>query len=100
MIWFVAGINRAGKSTVSADTLLMRTMSVNEVINPDIVARTIANTKRIDYGLANISAAVLTQAMVFNKALYSDNPTIAMETVLSTPKYQPILDIANSAASN
>lgn len=94
MIWFVAGINGAGKSTISTDPLLLRSMGVPGVINPDTIARRIADTRKIDYGLANISAAVLTQAMVFNEAVYSDKPNIAMETVLSTPKYQPILDIA------
>ena len=42
MIWFVAGINGAGKSTVSATPSLLEHMGVSSVINPDIIARTIA----------------------------------------------------------
>ena len=42
-----------------------------------------------------MSAAILTQAMVFNQAVYGADPVIAIETVLSTRKYNPILDIAS-----
>ena len=94
MMWFVAGINGAGKSTASANKGLLDFMGVSAVVNPDTLARTIAEEQKIDYRLANLSAAILTQAMVFNEAVYSPNPTIAMETVLSTKKYDPILTIA------
>jgi predicted ABC-type ATPase len=95
MIWFVAGINGAGKSTVAKNTLLLTLMGVRSVINPDLIAREIAQTRGIDYALANLSAAIMTQSMVFNEAVLSDVPVIAMETVLSTTKYTPILDIAS-----
>ena len=95
MIWFVGGINGAGKSTVSGNALLLTLMGVRSVINPDLIAREIARTRSIDYALANLSAAIMTQSMVFNEAILSDSPVNAMETVLSTTKYNPILDIAS-----
>ena len=71
MIWFVAGINGAGKSTVSANPVLLSKMGVSAVINPDELAREIWATRGINYGLANLSAAILTQARVFNEAVMS-----------------------------
>jgi predicted ABC-type ATPase len=94
MIWFVAGINGAGKSTVSATPDLLEMMGIREVIDPDKVARILARERAIEYGLANLSAAILTQSMVFSEAVLCDDPAIAIETVLSTKKYTPILDIA------
>lgn len=94
MIWFVAGINGTGKSTVSRDPLLLTLMGVSAVINPDSIAQEIARTRGLEYRLANLSAAIITQSMMFNEAVMNDTPSIAMETVLSTSKYNPILDIA------
>jgi predicted ABC-type ATPase len=95
MIRFVAGINGAGKSTVGTMPALLDLMGVSAVINPDQMARDISSEKRISYDLANLSAAILSQAIVFTEAVYSPNPVIAIETVLSTRKYDPILEIAN-----
>jgi predicted ABC-type ATPase len=95
MIWLVAGINGAGKSTISTTPSLLDFMGVSAVINPDQMARDIAVEQKISYELANLSAAIISQAMVFNEAVYSTIPAIAIETVLSTKKYDPILDIAS-----
>lgn len=95
MIWLVAGINGAGKSTISTTPSLLEFMGVSSVINPDQMARDIARDQSVSYELANLSAAILSQAMVFNEAVYSPDPAIAIETVLSTRKYDPILDIAS-----
>lgn len=48
MIWFVAGINGAGKSTASSNSALLDFMGVNAVVNPDTLARTIAEEQKID----------------------------------------------------
>lgn len=94
MLWFVAGINGTGKSTISCDPLLLAFMGVTAVVNPDEIAREIAHTKGVEYRLANLSAAIITQSMMFSEAVLSDTPTMAMETVLSTDKYNPVLEIA------
>ena len=95
MIWFVAGINGAGKSTVATTPALLDFMGVSAVINPDQMARDIARDQGITYELANLSAAILSQAMIFNEFVFSPDPAIAIETVLSTRKYDPILEIAS-----
>ncbi len=94
MLWFVAGINGTGKSTISCDPLLLAFMGVPAVVNPDEIAREIARTKGVEYRLANLSAAIITQSMMFSEAVLSETPAVAMETVLSTDKYNPVLDIA------
>jgi predicted ABC-type ATPase len=94
MIWFIAGINGAGKSTISDTPELLEFMGVREVVNPDDVARRIEHRTGLEYRLANLCAAIQTQSWVFQRAIIAANPRIAIETVLSTAKYEPILDIA------
>jgi predicted ABC-type ATPase len=94
MIWIVGGINGAGKSTISTNPLFLTLMGVSSVVNPDEIAQMISIRQGLEYALANLCAAVMTQSMVFNQAVMAKDPSIAIETVLSSDKYLPILDIA------
>lgn len=69
-------------------------MGVKEVVNPDSIAQRIARNG-MDYGLANLAAANITQGQVFEFAVTNGNePNFAIETVLSSAKFDPILAIA------
>ena len=69
-------------------------MGVREVVNPDAVAREIA-MKGLEYGLANLAAANITQGNTFENAVtFNDATNFAIETVLSSAKFDPILLIA------
>jgi predicted ABC-type ATPase len=92
MIWFIAGINGTGKSTLCASPVIRDQLGVS-VINPDEAARKFAADTGLDYALANIAAAEITEGMVFLAATLAAYP-IAIETVLSSDKFYPILDIA------
>ena len=92
MIWFIAGINGAGKSTLASNPYVRRELG-GYVINPDEVARSIAFNARIEYSLANLAAAEITEGEVFDAVAVSDKP-LAIETVLSSDKFIPVLEIA------
>ncbi len=94
MIWFIAGINGAGKSTLASNIFVRREFG-GHVINPDEIAKTISFNARLDYRLANLAAAEITEGQVFDAVALSDRP-IAIETVLSSDKFLPVLEIANS----
>lgn len=96
MIWFIAGINGAGKSTLASNPYVRRELG-GYVINPDEVARLIAFNARIEYRLANLAAAEITEGEVFDADAVSDKP-LAIETVLSSDKFLPVLEIAESRA--
>ena len=93
MIWFIAGINGAGKSTLASNVYVRREFG-GHVINPDEIAKLIAFNARLDYRLANLAAAEITEGYVFDAVALSDRP-IAIETVLSSDKFLPVLEIAN-----
>ena len=93
MNWFIAGINGAGKSTLTSNVFVRREFG-GHVINPDEIAKTIAFNARLDYRLANLAAAEITEGQVFDAVALSDRP-IAIETVLSSDKFLPVLEIAN-----
>ena len=92
MIGFIAGINGTGKSTLCSSPVVRNQLGV-PVINPDEVARAIAADTGIDYALANLAAAEITEGEVFQAAARGTN-SIAIETVLSSDKFYPVLDIA------
>jgi predicted ABC-type ATPase len=94
MIWFIAGINGTGKSTLCSSPAVQDELGVS-VINPDEVARTIAADTGLDYALANLAAAEITEGEVFQTAARGIN-SIAIETVLSSDKFYPVLDIAHT----
>ncbi len=94
MIWFLGGINGTGKSTFASSPAVLKIMGVREVVNPDAIAREIAK-RGLEYGLANLAAANITQGQTFDEAVKLkaiDN--FAIETVLSSDKFDPILRIA------
>jgi predicted ABC-type ATPase len=93
MIWFIAGINGTGKSTLCSSPAVQGALGVS-VINPDEVARAIAADTGIDYALANLAAAEITEGEVFQAAARGTR-SIAIETVLSSDKFYPVLDIAH-----
>lgn len=94
MIWFLGGINGTGKSTFASSPVVLEIMGVREVVNPDAIARDIAK-KGLEYGLANLAAANITQGRTFENAVNLNEATnFAIETVLSSEKFDPILLIA------
>lgn len=94
MIWFLGGINGTGKSTFASSTAVLKILGVREILNPDAVARSIAS-KGLEYGLANLAAANITQGQTFDSAVtLSETTNFAIETVLSSAKFDPILQIA------
>ena len=92
MIWFIAGINGSGKSTLTSSPAVRHELGVS-VINPDEVARQISTDTGLDYSLANLAAAEITEGEVFQAAARGTN-AIAIETVLSSDKFYPVLNIA------
>jgi predicted ABC-type ATPase len=94
MIWFIAGINGAGKSTLTSSPSFRSTIGARDIINPDVWARSIQTTTELPYPLCNLCAAILTQSKVFADALFEKEPRFAIETVLSSNKFEPMLDIA------
>jgi predicted ABC-type ATPase len=76
--WIVAGVNGAGKSTASSDG------SFGKCLNPDAVARKIARVVRLPL-LANYLAVVHLERVVARSIEIGES--VAVETVLSTPKY-------------
>jgi predicted ABC-type ATPase len=94
MIWFLGGINGTGKSTFASSAAVLEILGVREVVNPDAVAREIAS-KGLEYGLANLAAANITQGHTYDNAVtLNDTANFAIETVLSSAKFDPILLIA------
>jgi predicted ABC-type ATPase len=94
MIWFIAGINGAGKSTLTGSSTFRTALGITEIINPDDWARSIQKVSELPYPLCNLCAAILTQSKVFSEALFEKEPKAAIETVLSSEKFEPVLDIA------
>lgn len=94
MIWFLGGINGTGKSTFASSPAVLEIMGVREIVNPDAIARDISSAG-LTYSLANLAAANITQGRTFENAvtLY-DTANFAIETVLSSAKFDPILLIA------
>jgi predicted ABC-type ATPase len=94
MIWFLGGINGTGKSTFASSTAVLQILGIREVVNPDATARGIA-MNGLDYGRANLAAANITQGHTFDNAVkLSEAENFAIETVLSSAKFDPILKIA------
>jgi predicted ABC-type ATPase len=94
MIWFLGGINGTGKSTFASSPAILQILGVREIVNPDAIAREIARNG-LEYGLANLAAANITQGHTFDHAVTADRgSSFAIETVLSSAKFDPILLIA------
>jgi len=103
--WFVlvAGSNGAGKSTFAQSPATLAAMvddarlSELQVINPDEVTRALLAVRpSLTTDEANLEAARWTEARV--RALIA-KPTVsfAIETVLGSDKYKPIVELATTA---
>ncbi len=94
MLWFFAGINGTGKSTLAGSKELLADLQIRRVVNPDALAQKISKTG-VDYALANLAAANITQGDVYYQAVsLTAEKCYAIETVLSSGKNDPVLDIA------
>ncbi|MDI7775268.1 AAA family ATPase [Asticcacaulis sp. EMRT-3] len=91
-LWIIAGPNGSGKS--SAYGLLTMDSPKNSVwiINPDILAKRIADSEALELDPANLLAVQRIEAWLY--ASVEAYQTVGVETVLSSPKYRRLVEMA------
>ena len=90
--WLIAGPNGSGKSTAYSDARFSAAGRSIWIINPDLLAKRIADVEGIAYGLANLEA--VKRIEVWIEASIKTHQTIGVETVLSTAKYRRLVLLA------
>ena len=91
-LWIIAGPNGSGKSSAYGMAAVSEPSGSIWIINPDELARRIAEQEALDPLPANLAAVERIEAWLF--ASIDAHQTIGVETVLSTPKYRRLVDHA------
>lgn len=92
LIWIVAGPNGSGKSTAYSDARFVESQRPIWIINPDLLAKRIAESESLEYSTANLEA--VKRIEVWLEASIRAHQTIGVETVLSTSKYRRLVSLA------
>lgn len=93
-LWIVAGPNGSGKTTLYDRTDIEDFGRSVWIINPDLLTAHISRQEGLPLGIAN--AETLDRINDWLRASVKTYRTIGVETVLSTPKYRPLVRLAQS----
>jgi predicted ABC-type ATPase len=93
-LWLVAGPNGSGKSTLYTDTDIEGFGRSVWIISPDLLTARLQAREALSLEEANAEALNRIQAWL--KASVRAHQTVGVETVLSTPKYRPLVEEAKS----
>lgn len=91
--WIIAGVNGAGKTTTVRNAKAAGLIGEVVYLNPDELTLEIRKSKPgIDLIEANLEAARTVEKLVESYLL--EKKSVAVETVLSSSKYEPYIDLA------
>lgn len=94
MLWIVAGPNGSGKSSLYNRTDIEGWGGSVWIINPDLLTAKIVDHEEAPAQDANLAAVQRIEAWL--EASINTYQTIGVETVLSSPKYLRIVDLAHA----
>lgn len=90
----VAGPNGSGKSTAYEQSIVELSGRAFRIINPDIFAKRLESIERVPAEAANLEAVRRIESWLETSILAGH--TVGVETVLSTPKYRRLVELAKS----
>ena len=92
-LWIVGGINGSGKTTLCNGPRLAPLFRTSQVLNADLLARTL---RMVFSDLSQDEADRRAATLIFDTVVsgVNDGRSLAVETVLSTDKYKPVVDNA------
>lgn len=93
VFWIVAGPNGSGKSSLYNRTDIEGWGGSVWIINPDLLTATIVESERLPLEEANLTAVQRIEQWL--EASLNAYQTIGVETVLSSPKYRRLVDLAH-----
>lgn len=93
-LWIVAGPNGCGKSTAYSRSDVAEFDGSVWIINPDLLTKRLQSHEALQLMQANLEAVQRIEAWL--KASIDVHQTIGVETVLSTPKYRPLVSAAKA----
>lgn len=93
VFWIVAGPNGSGKSSLYNRTDIEGWGGSAWIINPDLLTATIVESERLPLEKANLAAVQRIEQWL--EASLNAYQTIGVETVLSSPKYRRLVDLAH-----
>ena len=88
-LWIVAGPNGSGKTSIYGDADIEDFGRSVWIINPDALAKRIADVERLEPLPANLEAVRRIEQWLY--ASIQAHQTVGVETVLSTPKYRDLI---------
>jgi len=88
--WIIAGPNGSGKSTLYSQATISASLAKLWIINPDILARELADS---GIAQANLEAVIRIETWL-HAGLKCHASPLGVETVLSTDKYRPLVQLA------
>jgi predicted ABC-type ATPase len=88
-LWIVAGPNGCGKSTLYSESVISELDGSVWIVNPDLLTARLRQSEKMDLAAANLEAVKRIETWL--RASVSVHQTIGVETVLSTPKYRPLV---------
>lgn len=93
-LWIIAGPNGSGKSSAYGMASVDQPSGSIWIINPDLLAKRIADHEVMEPLAANLAAVQRIEAWL--DASIDAHQTIGVETVLSTPKYRRLVEHARA----
>jgi predicted ABC-type ATPase len=93
-LWIIAGPNGSGKSSAYGMASVDQPSGSIWIINPDLLAKRIADQEVMEPVAANLAAVQRIEAWL--DASIDAHQTIGVETVLSTPKYRSLVEHART----
>lgn len=93
-LWIIAGPNGSGKSSAYGMASVDQPSGSIWIINPDLLAKRIADHEVMEPVAANLAAVQRIEAWL--NASIDAHQTIGVETVLSTPKYRRLVEHARA----
>jgi predicted ABC-type ATPase len=93
-LWIVAGPNGSGKSSAYSLLGVESPKDTVWIINPDILAKRIADEEKLSLDGANLQAVIRIETWLY--ASVDAYQTIGVETVLSSGKYRKLVETAKA----
>jgi predicted ABC-type ATPase len=94
VFWIVAGPNGSGKSSLYNASDIEGWGGSVWIINPDLLTATIVESEGLPLAEANLAAVIRIEQWL--ERSIDAYQTIGVETVLSSPKYRRLVDLAHS----
>lgn len=88
-LWIIAGPNGCGKSTAYSRSDIAEFDGSVWIVNPDLLTARLVEQERLRQRDANLEAVIRIEKWLH--ASLDVHRTIGVETVLSTPKYRPLV---------